>query len=121
MYGLLSCFDFWPNMEDEIEVYVKTYRICQLGKPKRQKEVGLIQPLHIVKKPWVSILMDFISGFPSMLVVVDRFSKYAIFIITPHPYTVKQSAKLFFWNVVKYFRLLEEIISDRDTRFIGKF
>ena len=35
MYALLSHFYYWPNMEDEIEAYVKTCGICQLDKPKR--------------------------------------------------------------------------------------
>ena len=34
---------------------------------------------------------------------------------------VDVAAKLFFRNAVKYFELLEDIISDRDTRFTGRF
>ena len=123
MYALLSHFYYWPNMEDEIEAYVKTCEIYQLDKPERQKEERLLQPLHIVEKPRVSISMDFIFGFPkvnglsSVLVVVDRFLKYTIFINAPHLCTIK----LFFQNVVKYFGLPEEIISDCDARFIGRF
>ena len=114
-------------MEEEIETYVKTCGICQLDKPERKKEAGLLQPLHVAEKPWVSVSMDFISGFPkvnglsSVLVVVDRFSKYAVFVAAPHPCTAENTADLFFRNVVKYFGLPEEIISDRDTRFTGRF
>ena len=49
-----------------------------------KKSTGLLQPLPIPKKPWESISMDFIGGFPkvhefrSVFVIVDRFSKYAV-------------------------------------------
>ena len=55
----------------------------------------------------MSISMDFIFGFPkvnglsSILVVVDKFSKYAVFIAAPHPCTIEQIVELFFRNVVK--------------------
>ena len=45
-----------------------------------------VQPLPILERPWLSVSMDFISRFPkvdgktSIMVVVDRFSKYSIFI-----------------------------------------
>ena len=75
----------------------------------------------------MSISMDFISSFPKInglsliLVVVDKFLKYVIFIAALHPCTAEQTTELFFWNMVKYFGLLEEIISDHDTRFTSRF
>jgi hypothetical protein len=71
--------------------------------------------------------MDFIGGFPTMegmamvMVVMDRFSKYAIFIAVPESCSVELAAKLFFTNVVKIFGLPKDIVSDRDPRFIGRF
>ena len=55
------------------------------------------------------------------MVVVDRFSKYAVFITAPNACPADIAAELFYKYVVKYFGLSEDIISDRDTRFIGKF
>ena len=71
--------------------------------------------------------MDFIGGFPkvsdckSIFVIVDQFSKYAVFIPAPEACPAEEAARLFFNNVVRYFRLPKDIISDRDARFIGKF
>ena len=71
--------------------------------------------------------MDFITGLPkakgmsSIFVVVDRFSKYAIFMAAPSTCTAQVAADLFYKNVVKYFGLPEDIVSDRDSRFIGRF
>lgn len=127
MLALLARAYYWPKMEDDIEAYVKTCLVCQQDKTERKKEAGLLQPLPVPEKPWVAISMDFISGFPkvngtrSIFVVVDRFSKYAVFIPAPHDCTAEVAAELFYKNVVKYFGLPEGIVSDRDTRFTGRF
>ena len=51
--------------------------------------------------------MDFIEGFPKsegysvILVVVDRLTKFAHFLLVKHPYTAVSIAKLFLENIVK--------------------
>ena len=63
--------------------------------------------------------MEFISGFPkvegfgSILVVVDKFSKYSVFIPALIECLVEKAAQIFFSNVVKHFRMPEDIVSDR--------
>lgn len=47
--------------------------------------------------------MDFINGFPSIMVVVDRFSKYEIFITAPTICSFEIAAKLFYRYVVTNF------------------
>ena len=56
-----------------------------------------------------------------MLVVVDRFSKYAVFIAAPHADTTDVVAELFHKHFVKYFKVPKVIINDRDARFTGRF
>ena len=120
MYALLSRSYYWPKMELDIELYVRTCLVCQQDKGLTQKEAGLLQPLPIPESPWISISMDFIIGLPkakgmgSVFVVVDRFSKYAVFMVAPSTCTVEVAANLFYKNVVKYFGLPEDIVSDRD-------
>ncbi|KAL6319624.1 hypothetical protein AAG906_020701 [Vitis piasezkii] len=91
--ALLARSYYWPKMGEEVQAYVKTCLVCQMDKTERKKAAGLLQPLPIPEKPWESISMDFITGFP----------------------------KLFFSNVVKHFGLPRDIVSDRDARFTGKF
>ena len=87
----------------------------------------MLLPLAILERPCQCVSMDFISGFPkvegfgSVLVVVDRFSKYAVFIPTHSECLVEEAARIFFNNVVKHFGLPEDIVSDRDTRFTSRF
>ncbi|KAJ0021489.1 hypothetical protein Pint_31247 [Pistacia integerrima] len=82
--ALLTRDYYWPRIDADIESYVKTCLVCQLDKTERRKVAGLLQPLPIPERPWVSASLDFIGGFPkvegmsSVLVVVDRFSKYAV-------------------------------------------
>ena len=71
--------------------------------------------------------MDFImalpkvDGYGSIMVVVDRFSKYAVFVAAPPTCSADHVAQLFVKNVVKYWGLPETIVSDRDPRFTGRF
>ena len=53
--------------------------------------------------------------------VVDRLSKYVTFIAAPKDCTTEETTRLFLKNVVKYWGLSKFIISDRDSRFTGKF
>lgn len=97
MFALLARSYYWPKMENDIEMYVKTCLVCQQDKSEKRKAAGLLQPLPIPEKPWVSISVDFISGFPE--VKSEQFHKF----------------------VVKYFGLPEDTVSDRDARFTGRF
>ena len=71
--------------------------------------------------------MDFITplplskGYNGILFVVARFTKYATFIPTKVPCAAEEVARMFFKNVVKLWGLPLSIVSDRDTRFTGRF
>ena len=114
-------------MELNIELYVKTCLVCQQDKGLTQREAGLLQPFPIPESPWISISMDFITSMPkvkgmgSVFVVVNRFSKYVVFMATPSTCTTEVAADLFYRNVVNYFGLPEDIVSDKDSRFTGQF
>ena len=113
-------------MRDDIEHYVQTCLVCQHDKVEQRQPGGLLERLPVEDHPWESVTMDFITylpksnGFSKIMVVVDRFSKYATFMPTTAGCTAKEAAQLFFKNVVKYWGLPRQIISDRDPRFTGK-
>ncbi|KAE8692579.1 hypothetical protein F3Y22_tig00110831pilonHSYRG00022 [Hibiscus syriacus] len=84
--ALITDSYYWPHMGDDVEAYVKTCLVCQQEKIEQKKPAGLLQPLPIPERPWESLSMDFIVGLPvtdgfsSIMVVIDRFSKYGTFI-----------------------------------------
>jgi hypothetical protein len=71
--------------------------------------------------------MDFITGLPKVegkdciYVVVDRLTKFAHFYAIPTEYSAVQVADLFFKEVFRLHGLPKNIVSDRDSRFIGTF
>ena len=66
-------------------------------------------------------MIDFIIGFSkvdgmnTIMVVIDRFTKYSMFVADPMVCTAEVATKLFYRNVVKYFGVSFDIISDRDV------
>lgn len=83
--------------------------------------------LPIPNKPWKSVSMDFISGFhrvrdmSSVMVVVDLFSEYVIFVPTPNQCSIDLRAQLFFTNITIHWGLSEDIISDQNPKFTDDF
>ncbi|KAF7807946.1 Transposon Tf2-2 polyprotein [Senna tora] len=118
---------YWPHMRDDIELYVRTCLVCQQDKIEQAQPTGLLEPLPTPDKPWESISMDFITCLPksegcgNIMVVVDRFSKYGVFIPMPTKFSAEDAARMFFKHLVKYWGLPKTIVSDRDTRFTGRF
>jgi len=110
-----------------MRTYVRECHTCQKNKSENVLTPGLLQPLPIPQAPFVDISMDFIEGLPNskgknvVLVVVDRFNKYAHFIALSHPYTAASVEDAFMNNIYKLHGLPASIVSDRDPVFLSRF
>ena len=109
--ALLESAYYWPQIRDEVEAYVRTCLVCQQDKVEQRQPRGLLEPLPITERPWDNVTMEFIIGLPksedswSIIVVVDRFSKYATIIAAPTNCTAEEMVRLFLKHVVKYWGL----------------
>ncbi|KAJ4745738.1 polyprotein [Rhynchospora pubera] len=128
MYHDLRKYFWWPGMKKEVARFVEKCLICQQVKADRKKSAGLLQTLRRPKGKFESITMDFVSGFPktkgrieAVWVIVDRLTKVARFIPIRANVAAKELAEIFLRNFCKYHGCPQEIISDRDGRFISHF
>lgn len=116
----------WTGMKKHIKEFVQTCVVCQQAKPDHSKYPGLLQPLPIPEHAWQVISLDFISGLPTshryncIMVVVDKFSKYAHFIALAHPFSALSVAKVYLSEIYKLHGLPQSIVSDRDPIFTSK-
>lgn len=75
------------------------------------------------EQAWSSVSMDFIEGLPksegndNIMVVVDRFTKFAHFIGLTHLYTTQEVAQIFIDQVAALHGIPKTIISNRDKIF----
>src|SRR6267154_1242691 len=87
-YNRIASIYYWPRMSRDIKRYTSTCNICQKTKPRRHAPIGMLQPIPIPPQPFEVVTMDFIpelpecEGYDNILVIVDKLTKYAIFIPT---------------------------------------
>jgi hypothetical protein len=100
---------------------------CHQNKSSHALPAGILQPLPIPEHKWEIISMDFITGLPKVqgkdciYVVADRLTKFYHFYSISEDNNAVQVAKLFFREVFRLHGLPRNIVSDRDSQFMGTF
>ncbi|KAE8206768.1 hypothetical protein CF327_g7494, partial [Tilletia walkeri] len=118
---------FWPSMRKMVEEYVDTCDPCARTKIPRHKTYGLLKSLHIPKRLWDDVAMDFIEGLPlsegfdSILVIVERLSKMGLFIPCHSTITSQDLAQLYLKHVFSKHGRPKTIVSDRGSEFTSSF
>lgn len=126
-YMRLAVEWFWVGMRKDVTAYVQKCEVCQQNKVSQQSPVGLLQPLPLPIQVWEDVSMDFIEGLSvshgvdTILVVVDRLSKYAHFVTLKHPFSALQVASVFIKEIVRLHGFPTSIVSDRDRVFLSLF
>lgn len=122
-YHRVKALFAWPKLKQVVTTFVQECNVCQQAKVDNTRLPGLLQPLPIPDTAWSIVSLDFIEGLPksrkidTILVVIDKFTKYAHFLALAHPYIALVVAQLYFNNIYKLHGLPSAIVSDRDRVF----
>jgi hypothetical protein len=108
--------------------YVASCDNCQRVKAEDQRPTRILQPLKIPQWKWEEISMDFIvglpttqSGYDSIWVIIDRFSKVAHFIPVKTTYKGAKLVELYIVRIMCLHRVPKKIISYGGTQFTSRF
>ncbi|QRW19370.1 Retrotransposable element Tf2 protein [Rhizoctonia solani] len=123
---LVSRNYYWPGIRAETYWHVDSCEICQrIRKPKYTSIPP--QPLELPARPWQHVSYNMIVDLPkdgnsnSILVIIDSFTKYGIFVKCSKKLKAPKLAELFLENVWKRHGMPEKTISNRGRVFNNKF
>ncbi|QRW22611.1 Retrotransposable element Tf2 protein [Rhizoctonia solani] len=107
-----------PGRQQTLELVSYSCETCQqIRKPKCASIPP--QPLKIPSRPWQHVSYDMIVDLPkdgnhnSILVIMDSFTKYSIFVKCSKKLKAPELAELFLENVWKQHRMPEKTVLDR--------
>ncbi|GJP39426.1 hypothetical protein CLOM_g23798 [Closterium sp. NIES-68] len=119
---------FWPKLSHDVCSYVRSCHTCQCNKARNAAPYGLLHPLEIPQLSWSHVTLKFITDLPrtsshnnAILTAVDKLSKMAHFLPTSTIATAEAVANLFFKKVVRLHRIPHILVSNRGSRFVGRF
>lgn len=114
----------WNGLKKAVQGYVAQCDVCQQAKVEHCKTPRLLQPLLVPLQAWTTVSLDFIEGLPksggydAIMVVVDKFTKFAKFIPLSHPFTAYSVAQAFIQQIYDVFGMPQMIISDRELFYM---
>ncbi|GBG84261.1 hypothetical protein CBR_g38232 [Chara braunii] len=118
----------WPDLITDVTRYCDSCEVCRRSKPRNRNPYGELRPMSIPQEPGLSIAMDVTGPFPrnrlghdGILTVMDRLSKYARFLPCKYYSTAPELARLLHTGWICGHGVPEDIVSDRDTRFMSAF
>ena len=112
--ALLAKSYYWPKIGEDVQAYVKILSGLSDGQDRKEKGCRVAATPPLSRKTLGEHSMDFITGFPkvhdfkSIFVIVDRFSKYSVFIPAPNACPTEEVTRLFFNHVLKHFGLPQD-------------
>jgi hypothetical protein len=128
MYTNMKNIFFWVGMKRDVVHFIAKFLECQQVKNDHHHPTGLLQPHDVPMSKWEIISMDFVVGFTltllrhnPILVIVEKLTKSAHFILVRDTYDVIDVARFFISEVICLHGLPKKIILDRNSWFSSKF
>lgn len=122
---------YWNKLTLSVIDWVQGCPVCNENKTPRHKPYGKLQPLPIPSRPMIELAMDFVVGLPpvlwngsevdSILVIVDRYSKYVRLIPVRTDITSVELAEIFHTEIDLVYGAPHGIVSDRGPVFTSAF
>eukprot|EP00731_Ephydatia_muelleri_P007324 Em0003g1572a len=117
MRALARFYVWWPNIDEEVEMYVKKCSPCQQNRPREPE--SLLFAWNTPSEPWSRIHVDYAGPFEGKywLVVIDAFSKWLEIKpmqVSTAAVTIKALREIFC-----RFGLPRVIVSDNGPQFIA--
>jgi len=121
------------DLRDQITEYIVRCDSCHRNKIWRDKRYDRVTQLNTSNAPWESVTMNFIMKlltskdlawgvkFDSILTIVDRLTKYTMFISFKETTTAPVLTYTILQELINNHRLSKEFITDRDKLFTSKF
>ena len=123
----------FPSMRSKVAAYIKKCDSCQRNKASRHPKYGNLQLSRPAEGSWKEVTMDFITGLPkskeqttkhaydSILVMVDKLTKYCHFIPCNKTITAPELGHLVLDRLIRYHGLPDTILTDRDKLFTSAY
>ena len=120
-------------MKCKVTEFIHNCKQCAKNKPSRHKPYRQAQQMDLPEVPWETITMDFVVKLPkstdpvtkvvynSILVVVDKLTKYTHLVPWKESGTTNKLASVLLKELVSHQGLPKTIISDQDKLFTLKF
>ena len=122
---------YWAGMYKDVKHYVETCAKCHRAKAVRHKPWGQLSSLPLPRAPFSDMTMDFITDLPpsmrrglvsdSILVAVDRYTKFAIYIPSRMDWSAEIMADAVFDLVYGQHGMPENWVTDRGSLFTSHF
>ncbi len=121
------------NLRNQIIKYIIKCNSCCRNKIQRDKRYDRVTQLNTLNASWESVIMNFITKlstlkdlawgvkFNSILTIVDRLTKYTMFISFKKTATAPVLMHTILQELVSNHRLSKEFITDRNKLFTSKF
>ena len=120
-------------MREHVETYIRQCLSCQKNKHAAHARYGEIQYQDPPESPWDEVTMDFIVKLPkskdptteeeydSILVIVDKLTKYSHIIPFREKYSAEQLGTIVLDRLIRYHGIPKGITSDRDKLFTSNY